>query len=296
MASANIHPELRKAALVLPRDPVRSWNLPAVRIISKLVHLRPGPAVEVVAVSPDVSVRIHRPARPVADAALLWIHGGGYVLGTAQMDDQVAHHYAKSLRIPVVSVEYRLAPEHPYPVPVEDCYTALRWLTEQPWVDPTRIAIGGASAGGGLTAALALLARDRGEITPAFQLLVYPMIDDRTAERTDIDESAFRLWGNGGNRFGWNAYLGNTDRDKAVPARRQDLAGLPPAWVGVGSADLFLDEDMAYAKRLKAAGVPCTLKVIANAFHGFDQLVIGSSISKRFFESQFVCLRKALDL
>jgi acetyl esterase/lipase len=160
------------------------------------------------------------------------------------------------LGITVASVEYRLAPEHPYPAALEDCHSALTWLAGLPGVDRGRLAIGGARAGGGLAAALALLARDRGSsgqgVTPAFQLLVYPMPDDRSW--TTADNPNYRLWNPRANRFGWTAYLGDADPQVAVPARRDDLSGLPPAWIGVGKNDLFHDEDLAYADRLKPPG------------------------------------------
>jgi acetyl esterase/lipase len=156
------------------------------------------------------------------------------VLGTAAQDDLLCRRFVDNLGITVGSVDYRLAPEHPYPAPLEDCYTALTWLAGLPGVDGDRIAIGGASAGGGLAAALALLARDRAELTPVFQVLVYPMLDDRTVGR-HLDDPGHRLWNATSNRFGWTSYLGGVDPDAAVPARRTDLAGLPPAWVGVGT-------------------------------------------------------------
>jgi acetyl esterase/lipase len=189
-------------------------------------------------------------------------------------------------------VDYRLAPEHPYPAPLEDCYSALTWLAGLPAVDPARVAIGGASAGGGLAAALALLARDRGEITPVLQLLAYPMLDDRSgAVPKNLN---YRLWSPKSNRFGWAAYLGTADPQVAVPARRDDLSGLAPAWIGVGTHDLFHDQDLAYAERLTAAGVPCDVEVVPGAFHGFDAVVPKAAVSRSFFASQCASLRTAL--
>jgi acetyl esterase/lipase len=174
-------------------------------------------------------------------------------------------------------VEYRRAPEHPFPTPLEDCYTALQWLARQPDIDPARIAIGGESAGAGLAAAVALLAKERGEIHPVLQLLSYPMLDDRTTTRTDIDPRRLRIWSPGSNRFGWRAYLGPATADGGVsplaaPARYDDLAGLPPAWIGVGTNDLFHDEDVTYARRLQQAGVASTLHVVPGAYHNFDSM------------------------
>lgn len=240
-----------------------------------------------------IGVRLHRPAPPVDTApALLWIHGGGYVMGSARQDDQLCRRFSNELGITVAAVDYRLAPEHPYPAGLDDCYAALTWLTGLPAVDPTRIAIGGASAGGGLAAALALLARDRGEVAPACQLLVYPMLDDRSAALPA--DRRYRLWTPRSNRFGWTSYLGDADPQLAVPARRDDLAGLAPAWIGVGTCDLFHDEDLAYAERLQQAGVPCQLEVVPGAFHGFDALARKSRVAQAFFASQCASLRAAL--
>ena len=157
------------------------------------------------------------------------------------------------------------------------------------------MAIGGASAGGGLAAALALLTRDRGEISLAAQLLVYPMLDDRTVDRKGLDNPGLRLWNQSSNKYGWSAYLGDADPEVAVPARREDLSGLPPAWLGVGTFDLFHDEDLAYAERLKAAGVPCEVEVVPGAFHGFDGIVPKAHVSQSFFNSQCALLRRAFE-
>jgi acetyl esterase/lipase len=229
---------------------------------------------------------------------MLWIHGGGYVIGTAAQDDALCRHFADELGIAVASVDYRLSPEARFPVPLDDCHDALAWLAEQSYVDATRIAIGGASAGGGLAAALAILARDRGEVAAAFQLLTYPMLDDRTACRTGIDERNFRLWNNRSNRFGWQSYTGLAPGSPgitglAAPARCDDLSGLPPAWVGVGTLDLFHDEDLAYAERLRAAGVECAAVEVPGAFHGFD-LVAKAQVVKEFRAAQVAALARAL--
>ena len=257
--------------------------------------LSPGPSddVEVITLASGAGVRLFRPAGATGPTpALLWIHGGGYVLGSARQDDRLCRGFSRRLGITVTSVEYRLAPEHPYPIPLEDCYAALTWLAALPAVDADRVAIAGASAGGGLAAALALLARDRGEITPALEVLVYPMLDDRSS--ATAANPNYRLWNTRSNRFGWKAYLGDTDPQVAVPARRDDLGGLPPAWIGVGTHDLFHDEDLAYAARLTGAGVPCHVEVVPGAFHGFDMLVPKAQVSRRFFDSQCDSLRAAL--
>ena len=225
-------------------------------------------------------------------AAMLWIHGGGYVMGRPKLSDEFSVRLNRRLGITIAVPEYRLAPEHPYPAALEDCYAALLWLASLPSVDATRIAIAGESGGGGLAAALAFLARDRGEVSPVLQLLSYPMLDDRTTAKPTA-ALGYRLWNENSNRFAWTAYLRGADPDLAVPARRTDLAGLPPAWLGTGTADLFYDEDIAYAQRLKTAGVPCDLEVVDGAFHGFDRVAARTSVARSFFDSQCEALRKA---
>lgn len=250
----------------------------------------------------SVPLRLYQPAQPgQRGGALLWIHGGGYVLGTAARDDPICRQFAAEAGVLVASVEYRLAPEHPFPAPLDDCYAALKWLAARPDVDPARIAIGGSSAGGGLAAALTILAHERGEVPVAFQLLVYPMLDDRTAARDDLDESRFRMWNNKSNRVGWQAYTGREPgRDEipplAAPARYEDLSGLPAAWVGVGTLDLFFDEDLAFTERLRAAGVDCEFVAVPGAFHGFDYVVRHSRVALDFRASQVRALRVGLKL
>jgi acetyl esterase/lipase len=293
MPSTDFHPDLRRIARLAPRALVGPRSLKLLRTLSGLQRSKTPDGVEVLTLGSGVGVRLHRPvgvSQPTP--ALLWIHGGGYVIGSAQQDDKLCHRFTRELGITVAAVDYRLAPEHPYPAPLEDCYSALTWLAALPAVDAARVAIGGASAGGGLAAALALLARDRGEVTPTLQLLAYPMLDDRSgAAPKDLN---YRLWGPKSNQFGWAAYLGNADPQIAVPARRDDLSGLPPAWIGVGTQDLFHDEDLAYAERLTAAGVPCHLEVVPGAFHGFDLVVPKAAVSQSFFASQCASLRAAL--
>jgi acetyl esterase/lipase len=258
----------------------------------------PGPAG-----APEVMVRVYRPReRPVRLPALVWIHGGGYVLGSMARDDLLAAHLSAAAQCVVVSVDYRLAPEHPFPAPVEDCYAALAWLaasSEALGVDPARIAIGGASAGGGLAAGLALLARDRGEVAVRFQLLVYPMIDDRNVAPAGPGAPDTFVWSRENNAMGWRAYLGGAPGGAdispyAAAARAADLAGLPPAYIPVGDVDLFLEENLEYARRLLAAGVPTELHVYPGAFHGFNGFVPGAAISRRFNAERDAVLRRML--
>jgi acetyl esterase/lipase len=292
--SSDFHPELRRIARLIPKQVVTPVTLPAVRLVTRRMWRRVPKDVESLTLPSGVGVRLYRPpAATTAGPALLWIHGGGYVIGHPGQDDDLCRRYARSLNATVVSVDYRLAPEHPYPAALEDCYAALTWMTRLPSVDADRIAIGGASAGGGLAASLALMTRDRGEIAPAAQLLVYPMLDDRNVGR-DRPNPALRLWNRSSNKFGWSAYLGDAEPEVAVPARRTDLSGLPPAWIGVGTLDLFHDEDLAYAQRLADAGVSCEVEVVKGAFHGFDGIVPKAQVSRSFFDSQCAMLRRLL--
>ena len=230
----------------------------------------------------------------------LWVHGGGYVIGSAAMDDALCRSIARRLGIVIAVPDYRLAPEHPYPAPLDDCYRALQWLSSQSDVDSKRIAVGGGSAGGGLAAAVVLRAREDQDLTVAFQLLAYPMLDDRTATRVDIDERHVRLWNNKANRLGWESYTGvpaGSDGVSALaaPGRCRDFTGLPPTWIGVGTCDLFYDESIAYAAGLRAAGVACDLEVVKGAFHGFDY-VSRSRVVGAFREAQVTALATALGL
>jgi acetyl esterase/lipase len=292
------HPELRGMARWLPRAPIGSWTLRPVSSRTGLVSLVPAKQVTVETVGP-VTVRVHRPAgNAETSPAMLWIHGGGFVIGSAAQDDALCRHFADELGIVVASVDYRLAPEARFPVPLDDCHDALVWLANRPYVDATRIAVGGASAGGGLAAALAILAKERGEVTVGFQLLTYPMLDDRTGCRTGIDERHFRLWNNKSNRFGWQSYTGLAPGSPGVtglaaPARYDDLSGLPAAWIGVGTLDLFHDEDLEYAARLEKAGVECAVVEVPGAFHGFD-LVAKAAVVRQFRASQVAALAGAL--
>jgi acetyl esterase/lipase len=288
-----IHPDLRRVARFAPRQIVYPWSLPLLRRLP-MGNRSSDDGVDVVDLPSGAGARLYRPTAAAAPtAALLWIHGGGYLLGSPEQDDALCRRYVQRLGIVVAAARYRLAPEHPYPIPLEDCYRVLTWLAGLPGVDADRIAIGGASAGGGLTAALSFLARDRGEVSPVLQVLSYPMLDDRTVG-PELDKPGFRLWNTRSNRFGWTSYLGGADTAVAVPARRTDLAGLAPAWLGVGTLDLFCAEDLAYAARLNAAGVECEVHEVPGAFHGFDGLAPKAAVSQAYFDSTCASLRRAL--
>ena len=291
----DFHHDLRRSARFMPPDLGLPTTLRLQRGLDALARSRRTPGVSVIPLASGASIRVHRPAAaaPNPAPALLWIHGGGYVIGTAHQDDKLCRDFSAELGITVASVDYRLAPEHPYPAAVDDCCAAFEWLAAQPAVDPASIAVGGASAGGGLAAALAFRARDRGEIRPVLQLLSYPMLDDRTGTGATPAVPGHRWWGPRSNRFAWAAYLGTTDPHAAVPARQQELSGLPAAWIGVGSLDLFRDEDVRHAERLNAAGVPCELEVIQGAYHGFDAIAPRAAVSRLFFQRRCDVLTSA---
>ena len=308
------HPELRRAARWIPRI---SFGPKLVWLVNAMLRRRgisPPPEAEGVVIrdvvvpgppdNPQVRVRVYSPAHPAdAGPALLWVHGGGFIIGTPEQDQANLIALCRELGLVIAAPAYRLAPQHPHPAPVEDAYAALTWLHSNAaklGVSPQRIAIGGSSAGGGLGAGLVLLAHDRGEVPIAFQLLIYPMLDDRTALRTDIDERWLRMWTTRSNRFGWTSYLGREPGgddvpDYAAPARRADLSGLPAAWLGVGTCDLFHDEGVGYAGSLGAGGVACELNVVEGAFHGFD-MVAGAQVVRDFRSSYVAALKQGLGI
>jgi acetyl esterase/lipase len=251
---------------------------------------------------PPVRVRRYRPAG--VDPAeplpcLLWIHGGGHVLGEVEQDDPLMDHLVATLGITAVSVDWRRAPEHPFPAEVDDAYAVLRWTyteAERIGVDRDRIAVGGASSGGGSAAGLALLARDRGDVPVRFQLLIYPMLDDRTEGAACAWLTATNLWHREKNRLAWRGYLGDdgTVSPYAAPARATDGSGLPPAFIATGDLDLFAEEDVRYAARLIAAGVPTELHVYPGGVHGFDVFVPDGRLARQLARDRDEALAAAL--
>lgn len=269
--------ELRAALTNIPPAATPAWEK----------HIAPGPKG-----APDVPVYvINGGARGAARPAILHIHGGGFVRGTAPLSIPQLQPLAASLDCVIVTVEYRLAPETPFPGALEDNYAALKWLHQNAaelGVDTSRIAVMGESAGGGHAAMLALAVRDRGEFSFVYQALVYPMLDDRSGNVRKVPPYIGALvWPPERNYAGWSAFLGMPAGSKNVPAgsvpsRVENLKGLPPTFIGVGSIDLFVDEDIDYARRLIDAGTPVELLVVPGAFHGFDSFVADAAISKQF--------------
>jgi acetyl esterase/lipase len=310
-----VDPELRPAALQIQQrfgalSALSEESLPTFRQGSPASSPQPLTTVpydkRVIAGAPgapDVTIYVMNPAPGAKRPGILHTHGGGYVLGSAASGIRNLQELSSQLDCAIVTVDYRLAPETRYSGSIEDNYAGLRWLhdhAEELGVDPARVAVMGESAGGGHAALLALTARARGQLPLAFQCLVYPMLDDRTGSTREVPSPiGTLLWTAASNRFGWRSFLGQEPGGPnapagAVPARVADLAGLPPAWIGVGSIDLFVDEDIEYARRLIAAGVPTELLVVPGAFHGFDAFAADTSVAKRFNAAKLDSLRRGL--
>ena len=253
--------------------------------------------------APDIRVLIHQPAQSgTGRPGILHIHGGGYVIGSPEMGSPVNAQYVLEMGAVVVSVDYRLAPQTPFPGPVEDCYAALKWLHEMAdglGVNRSRIAVSGESAGGGLAAATVLMARDLGEVSVAFQHLIFPMLDDRTGSAvTPTIYAGQFIWTPDANVYGWTSLLGGPPGGPnvspyAAPARATDLSRLPPTYISCGAIDLFIDEDIIYARRLIAAGVPTELHIYPGAPHAF-MMVQDASVSKAHVRDSIGALKRAL--
>lgn len=279
----------RALAALLPPPPENGVKL-AERYI-------PGPGN-----APDVRILVYTPpGQATMRPALLHIHGGGYVMGSPEINHARNQGLSAELDCVIVSVDYRLPPEHPFPASIEDCYAALKWLhahAAEMKVAPGKIAIGGESAGGGLAAALGLLARDRQEVPLAFQLLIYPMLDDRTGTSIKPNPNTGEfLWPVEANRFGWTSLLGQMPGGDDVScyasaARADNVAGLPPTFIAAASLDLLCGENIAYAQRLLEAGVATELHVYPAAYHGFD-LAADAQVSKQFERDYRAALCKA---
>jgi acetyl esterase/lipase len=254
----------------------------------------PGPDGE-----PDITVRIYNPVNSTGTLpGIYYIHSGGMILGNVEGEDPTAMRICEQINSVVVSVEYRLAPEHPYPAPVEDCYAGLIWMAENAAdlaFDPARLAIFGASSGGGLAIATALTARDRGGPAVKFMMPLYPMIDDTNTSASSQEIVDIGVWDRTANLEAWAWYLGGKPADQyAAPTRAEDLAGLPPTFIDVGTVDLFRDEDITFAQRLMAAGVPTELHVHPGSYHGAEMFAPDAALAKRTWARRFDALKRAL--
>jgi triacylglycerol lipase len=286
-------PAIRAAAFTPPADAA------AQEAVAVSVRTIPGPSG-----APEVGVRIYTPRRSEGRLPCIFhIHGGGYVAGNAAALDPLHHKLAFAAHCVIVSVEYRLAPETRFPGAIEDCYAALKWTFENAdtlQVDTRHIGVMGESAGGGLAASLALLARDRGELALAFQHLVYPMIDDRTCTLLHAHPYTGEfIWTASNNAFGWESLLGVPPGSPevscyAAAARAENLSDLPRTYLFTGALDLFLEENLEYARRLIRAGVPVELHVYPGAYHGFELFAPDSEVARRATADGVAALKRAL--
>jgi acetyl esterase/lipase len=303
----NVNRELREVAAAIlhparggaPFTPPKPGPLPVGVVERQLAPRDRQPRVTVYVVNGRAGEEGSEPLR----GAILYLHGGGFVAGDARQNLRALKALAVRLDCVIVSVQYRLATTAAFPAPMEDSYTALKWLHDDAatlGVDRNRIVVMGESAGGGLAAMLTLAARDRKEVSVAFQALVYPMLDDRTGtSRTVPDHIGRLIWTPASNRIGWRALLGREPGGAdapagSVPARAANLAGLPPTFIEVGSIDLFAAEDIEFARRLIDVGVPTELLVVPGAFHGFQLMVPNALVSRQFNGALEEALSRAL--
>jgi acetyl esterase/lipase len=303
-ALANVAADLRHPALAFMSFSFNARTLPVLRAVMGRSAKAAGGVVVTERLVGEPTVRVLSMVPSGTDQArpaVLWIHGGGMIVGSPQFEAGGAGQLARELGAVVVSPAYRLAPEDPFPAALDDCMATLGWMlanAEELGIDPSRIAVVGASAGGGLSAAVAQRSHDEG-IQLRAQVLVYPMLDDRTALATDHGGRGQFGWTPQSNAFGWTAYLGREPRwsdapEYAAPARRTDLAGLAPAWIGVGELDLFYVEDVAYSESLSISGVPCTLKTVQGMYHGADGIKPKAAAMQEFRSSMMDHLRTHL--
>ena len=308
-----VNPEFRAALGPMAKmmEAVESLNASSLKSLRQGMNMSAAPAANPPVTektipgptgAPAVRVYVAGNSSGASKPAVLHMHGGGYVLGSASGARREIQNLSTALDCVAVSVDYRLAPETTFPGSLEDNYAALRWMSrnaKELGIDVKRIAIKGESAGGGHAAALAIAARDRGEFPICFQVLIYPMLDDRTGSTRQMPPYlGHYLWTPAANRFGWTSLLGvsagsATVPPNSVPARVPDLKGLPPAFIGVGSIDLFAPEDIEYAQRLVAAGVAVELNVVPGAYHAFDGVAPDASLSRQFAQAWREALRRA---
>jgi len=292
---------LDKAALPIIRqsfaDMVELTDAQSLGVVRREIHV-PGLSAE----HPPVRCLVYTPDSDAPHAgAYLHLHGGGYIISAPDNDDARNTYLCSRLGIVIVSVDYRLAPEHPAPAALDDSYAALSWMHQNAGdlgIDTDKIAVGGESAGGGLAAALALFARDEGTYPICGQLLTYPMLDDRTGSDSHPADplTGEFIWTQDYNQTAWGYYLGSAEPSApSVPARADNLDALPPAWISTGSQDLFRDENIDYAQRLLKAGVSTELIVYPGVCHGF-QMMADARVSRQYYRDQEEALARALNV
>ncbi len=303
MAERPFHPELENPARWLPRTVLTRRSYPLVRAVSALLSRVVPTKSETVRLAGGRRILVNRPKEPAPGPvpALLWIHGGGLVIGAPEFEESLLTRMTQGAGILTAAPDYRLAPKHPYPAALEDLYAALCWLARQPGVDPARLAIGGDSAGGGLAACLAIHATRQDGPRPAFLLLHEPMLDEASRRRPFDQPRQLRMWNEAANRFGWEAYLAGLEGEipataSAARAGPGDLARLPPTWLGVGTVDLFHDETGAFAERLREAGRLAGLVTVPGAFHGFATVAANAGVTRAYVAKMRAALEAGLGL
>ncbi len=267
-------------------------DLPPNENVTKEDRTLPGPGG-------DLGIRIYRPVNATGTLpGLFFIHGGGMVLGNLDSDDGVPTMLCETLGAVIVSVDYRLAPEHPAPAAIDDCYAALQWMAANAGdlgYDPGRLAVYGGSAGGGLAIATALMVRDNGGPSISFLMPIYPMIDDTNTTPSSHEITDVGIWDRDGNIESWGWYLGGHPADMySAPARAEDLSGLPPTFIDVGEMDMFRDEDITFANRLMQAGVPTEFHVYPGAYHASEIFAPEAALSARIWATRIAALQRAL--
>jgi acetyl esterase/lipase len=271
-------------------------------VSSLLVEPEPDPRVTtedrvIAGPAGDQAIRIYRPktAGPKAPA-LVYIHGGGMIMGSISGEAALTQMFCAEANVVVISVDYRKAPENPYPAGADDCYSAAQWVfanAAELDIDPDNIGIYGGSAGGGLALAVVLMARDRGSMKFKYMMPIYPMIDDRNETSSTHEVTEVGIWDRSGNIEAWAWYLGGKPADGyAAPARMEDVSGLPPAYIDVGEMDAFRDEDIAFAQRLMQAGVPCELRIYPGAYHASEVFAPEAELSKRIWAGRVDALKR----
>jgi len=308
----DMHKDIQPVARLFVNLPMyRYWFLRLLRFITRL-GLFKTPCLPGVSYSDtslvNAKVRVYSRDKNSECAALkpgvLWIHGGGLITGAAAQDNKICSRYVNELDAVVCSVEYRLAPENPFPAGLDDCFEAWQWFLQQAeelGVDPSCIMVAGQSGGGCMAASLAQHIYDAGGVQPKAQLLFCPMLDDRTGAKRELDHMGYVGWTNRCNRQAWSWYMGceaGADQvpENSVPARRADLSGLPPAWIGIGDLDLFYDEAKIYAERLQQAGVETTFDLVKGGPHGFEIPADGTPLVNDYFTRHFQSVRRLAGL
>ena len=281
----------RRAAMSASRAAAPKGDFPDLTVTT---HTYPG-------LGGELSLRLYHPNEaPAAGPGLIYIHGGGMIMGDLDSQDENMREAATALGMPIASIDYRKAPEHPYPAAPEDCYAGVCWVFEHAadlGMDTRNIGLMGASAGGGLALAVALMLRDREGPALKYLLPIYPMIDDRHETTSSHEVVDIGIWDRAGSIEAWGWYLGGAEADSyAAPARAQDLSGLPPTYIDVGDLDLFRDEDIAITQRLSAAGVPVEFHLWTGAYHASELFAPTARLSQRIWQTRYTAIRRLAGL